>query len=73
MCNHNDLPRSSTPVDDTSSLGSNKTVSVDVSHNIVASALLLKSSSGELIVLDTLVLLQFSDSLLGDVEAELAL
>ena len=67
------LPRSSTPVDDTSSLRSNKTVSVDVSHDIVASALLLKSSSGELVVLDTLVLLQFSNSLLGDVEAELAL
>jgi len=70
---HDYLPRSSTPVDDTSSLGSNETVCVDVSHNIVASALLLESSSSELIVLNTLVLLQFSNSLLGDVEAELAL
>ena len=73
MCNCNNLPRSSTPVNNTSSLRRNQTVSVDVSHNIVASALLLKRSSGELVVLNTLVLLQFRDSLLGDVEAELAL
>lgn len=67
------LPRSSTPVDDTSSLRRNKAVSVDVSHDIVASTLLLESSSRKLIVLDALVLLQFSNSLLGDVETELAL
>jgi len=73
MVHHNHLPRSSTPVDDTSCLGSNKTVRVDVSHDIVASALLLKSSSRELVVLDTLVRLQFSNSLLGDVKAKLAL
>jgi len=60
-------------VDDTSCLGSHKTVRVDVGHDIVASALLLKSSSRELVVLNTLVLLQLSNGLLRDIEAELAL
>jgi hypothetical protein len=70
---HNHLPRSRTPVDDTSRLRRNKTVGVDVSHDIVASTLLLESSSRELIVLDALVLLQLSNGLLRDVETELAL
>jgi hypothetical protein len=60
-------------VNDTSRLRRNKTVSVDVSHDIVASTLLLKSSSRKFIVLDALVLLQLSNSLLGDVKTELAL
>jgi hypothetical protein len=70
---HDYLPRSRTPVNDTSRLRRNKTVRVDVSHDIVASTLLLKSSSRELIVLDALVLLQLSNSLLGNVKTELAL
>jgi hypothetical protein len=70
---HNHLPRSRTPVNDTSRLRGNKTVGVDVSHNIVASTLLLKSGSGEFIVLNALVLLQLSNGLLRDVETELAL
>lgn len=60
-------------MDDTSSLRCDQTVSVDVGHDIVASALLLERGGRELIVLDTLVLLQLSNGLLRDVETELAL
>ena len=67
------LPRSCTPMDDTSRLRCHQTISVDVSHDIVTSALLLESGRSELVVLDALVLLQLSNGLLGNVETKLTL
>ena len=66
-------PRSRTPVDDTSSRRSDEAVSVNVSHDIVASALLLKSCGGEFVVLNALVGLQLSNGFLRDVETKLTL
>ena len=60
-------------MDDTSSLRCNKTVGVNVGHDIVAPALLLESGRSEFVVLDTLVLLQLSNGFLGNVETELTL
>lgn len=60
-------------MDDTGGLRRHKAVSVNVSHDIVTPALLLKSSGCELVVLDAHVLLQLVDGLLRDIEAELAL
>jgi len=60
-------------MDDTGRLWCNKTVSVDVGHDIVAPTLLLESGSSKLIVLNTLVRLQLGNGLLRDVETELTL
>ena len=60
----NYLPRSCAPVDDTGSGGRHQTVRVDVGHDIVTPALLLKSSRRELIILNALVLLQLVNGFL---------
>jgi hypothetical protein len=70
---HGYLPRSGAPVDNSGRLRCNETVSVHVSHDIVAPALLLESGGSEFVVLNALVGLQLSNGLLRDVETELTL